>query len=97
MEKWPLADHRWLNWSGLVGETPPLKIVLLPDEAFYVSRLVSADVQRMTEARDHGVSHGMRGYAPPNLEVGLNVLHSLDTARTSATMGGQYGTLHVYA
>ena len=72
------------NNPGLVGEIPPVKLLLLPDEAAYVARLVSSDLQRMTEARDHGVSHGMRGYAPVHFEVAENVLHSLDMARTVA-------------
>lgn len=71
---------------GLVGELPPLVLSLLPDEAAYVARLVAADFQRMTENRDHGVSHGMRGYAPPDLETAGLVLHSLEMARTSAAV-----------
>jgi hypothetical protein len=74
------------NNPGLVGEIPPLKITLLPEEAAYLARVVSADYQRMTEARDHGVSHGMRGYAPPDLEPAGLILHSLAMARTAATI-----------
>lgn len=79
-----MADEK--HEPGLVGEIPPLKISLLPDEADYVSRVIAADYQRMTEARDHGVSHGMRGYAPPHLETAGLVLHSLAMARTAATI-----------
>lgn len=71
---------------GLVGEIPPLKILLLPHEALYVHRLVAADVQRMIANRDHGVSHGLRDYQPPDLITGKSVLHSLEMAQTSATI-----------
>lgn len=79
-----MADER--DEPGLVGEIPPLKILLLPHEGDYVARLVAADIQRMTEARDHGVSHGMRGYAPPDLGTAQSVVHSLGMARTAATI-----------
>ena len=79
-----MADEN--DEPGLVGEIPPLKFALLPDEAAYLARLVSADIQRMTEARDHGVSHGMRGYAPPDLPLAEALRHSLDLARTAATI-----------
>lgn len=79
-----MADER--DEPGLAGEIPPLKILLLPHEGDYVARLVASDIQRMTEARDHGVSHGMRGYAPPDLEAAQSVAHSLAMARTAATI-----------
>lgn len=84
----PCADPEcWAREEpGTVGEIPPLKPIFLPHEAAYLSRLVSADIQRMTENRDHGVSHGMRGYAPPDLETATLVLHSLDMSRTAAAI-----------
>lgn len=72
--------------AGLVTEITPVKMLLLPDEAVYLTRLVAADVQRMTENRDHGVSHGMRGYSPPDLERAFKIVHSLDMARLSAAV-----------
>ena len=81
-----MADKVKNDESGLVGEIPPLKILLLPHEADYVARLVASDLQRMTENRDHGVSHGMRGYAPPDFQVAESVRHSVDMARTAATI-----------
>lgn len=85
----PCADPECWNGgepAGLVGEIPPLKILLLPHEADYVLRLIHSDAQRMTENRDHGVSHGMRNYAPPDLDLATSVTHSFMMARTAATI-----------
>lgn len=80
-ECWALEDS-----PGLLTETVPLHLSLMPDEADYLARLVSADQQRMVEARDHGISHGMRGYLPPDLQHAERISHSLSMARTAAAI-----------
>jgi len=82
-----MSDSNEEDRTGLVLPDPPaLHLLLMPDEAAFLTRVVAADWQRMTEARDHGVSHGMRGYCPPGLEQATRILHSLDMARTAAAI-----------
>lgn len=85
----PCADPEcWAREEpGLVGEIPPLKLLILPPEAEYLTRLLSVDHQRMIENVDHARSYGSRNFQPPpEWEMAANLLHSLAMARTSATI-----------
>lgn len=73
--------------AGLVGEIPPLRLLILPHEADYLARLISVDHQRMIVDLDHARAYGSRNFQPPaEYEYASSLLHSLAMARTSATI-----------
>ncbi len=81
------TDFPAVESAGLIEtEIKPVPVSLLPHELDYVSRLVAADLQRMIEHRDHGVSHGMRGYSPPDLSTASALAFSLSMVRTAAAI-----------
>lgn len=85
----PCADPEcWAREEpGLVGEIPPLRLLILPHEADYLARLISVDHQRMIVDLDHARAYGSRNFQPPaEYEYASSLLHSLAMARTSATI-----------